>query len=418
MNVENPQTCEECLSLLTGIIIPRPKVRLTGSTDFGFHLKTEDATILISIAKQLSKGIAMTDRQYALVKKKLSEYETQFDDKNIDVISISENLLYELREIDRSHWIKVLHWKDEDILGIRFPFNKKVIKHLDELKKLQKTAGLAFKENTHYFKLNLKNIYNLVRIAKRFDNKFDIQSPILDVYEQLKKFDENVEDYVSGIYNLKLKNLPDSVIDTLENELGPVSKENYHLYYDRRLLYGIENFDNIIDDIIMKQPVLVQQLLKRDSGQVIVKKEKFNLNNVCEAIYDLKRFPIIVVLSDKTAHDQLVETYRCFRNFIADKEISVLFRHDGQSEFNNFIKENKINNPVDKSTKVVYINNKKLPKPLLKAEFTPRCSLCLDGSSLSYNHVMQYIQNLDLQIILDDKGSIGSWSRFDRKYSG
>ena len=138
MNVENPQTCEECLSLLTGIIIPRPKVRLTGSTDFGFNLKSEDATILISIAKQLSKGIAMTDRQYALVKKKLSEYETQFDDKNIDVISISENLLYELREIDRSHWIKVLHWKDEDILGIRFPFNKKVIKHLDELKKLQK----------------------------------------------------------------------------------------------------------------------------------------------------------------------------------------------------------------------------------------------------------------------------------------
>ena len=34
--------------------------------------------------------------------------------------------------------------------------------------------------------------------------------------------------------------------------------------------------------------------------------------------------------------------------------------------FNQYITEQELNNSVDKSTKVVYINNNKLPKPLLK----------------------------------------------------
>ena len=62
---DTPKTCEECLSLLTGIVIPKPS--FPKEQDFGLIIKREDASILKSIAKQLSKGIAMTDRQYVLV---------------------------------------------------------------------------------------------------------------------------------------------------------------------------------------------------------------------------------------------------------------------------------------------------------------------------------------------------------------
>ena len=50
MKKQEPTTCESCLSLLTGIIIPKPM--FPKEENFGFVLETSDAKILKSIAKQ------------------------------------------------------------------------------------------------------------------------------------------------------------------------------------------------------------------------------------------------------------------------------------------------------------------------------------------------------------------------------
>ena len=87
MKIQDPTTCESCLSLLTGIIIPKPM--FPKEENFGFVLETSDAKILKSIAKQVSKGIAMTDRQYALVKRKLITYKDQFEKHDL-IVSINQ----------------------------------------------------------------------------------------------------------------------------------------------------------------------------------------------------------------------------------------------------------------------------------------------------------------------------------------
>ena len=102
----NQHTCEYCISQLTGILIPRPFN--AKETNFGYDMRTSDAKILKSIAKQLSKKIPMTDRQYELAKTKLLEYKDQFVKNNIDIESAIQNLAYPLRKIDRSHTLKII----------------------------------------------------------------------------------------------------------------------------------------------------------------------------------------------------------------------------------------------------------------------------------------------------------------------
>ena len=50
-----------------------------------FTIDKADVTILTSIARQLRKGTALTDRQYALVKTKMLEYKIQFEKLYFDL---------------------------------------------------------------------------------------------------------------------------------------------------------------------------------------------------------------------------------------------------------------------------------------------------------------------------------------------
>ena len=60
----------------------------------------------------------------------------------------------------------------------------------------------------------------------------------------------------------------------------------------------------------------------------------------------------------KTVYDATI-------NFNANRRHSnVLFRLDGENnEFNQYVKDKKINNKVANNTKIVYISTNKLPKP-------------------------------------------------------
>jgi len=414
MKLENVSTCEDCLQLLTGVEIPRMTAR--SYHDYGMTLAQNDATILISIAKQLSKKIALTDRQYELVKKKLvEEYKDQFSKLDVDVEKAVSELKWPLREVDRSHWLKIMTYNDEDILGIRFPFNNKIIARVEELRRLNPRTDVKYDKHTHYFTINPQNILALVKIAKRFEHKFDIQDQILEAYNDLVHFEENKQDYLPGIYNGELKNLPEQAVQKLREELGFLDESTYPLYYDRRYLYGIHHFENV-EEKFKNLTVLTSKIANRANPSVIINKNEFTFNQIIESILELKRLPALVVLEENTAYDDLVVTWNAFKNVIDNKNVSVLFRKDGADPFNQYIKDNNLNNPIDNDTKIVYINSTKLPKPLLQSNFQGRCVIHPGKKSLTWNFVTGYAQDSDLQIIYDDNTNPGYWDRGQRKF--
>ena len=419
MKIQEPTTCESCLSLLTGIIIPKPM--FPKEENFGFVLETSDAKILKSIAKQVSKGIAMTDRQYALVKRKLITYKEQFEKQNIDLESCIDNLMYPLRDIDRSHWLRILTYKDEDWLAIRFPFSKKIIDRINELQSLQSIPAHQkppYKDHTHCFAFTPKNVFELVNITKKFEQKFYVHKEIKDIYKELIEYENNKDDYIPGVYDYKIKNIPDIAIKNLESELGKCNKDNIALYFERRHLFGLKHFDmDKVNQNLMHFGSIAQKIIKRNNATMLVSSKNVVLNDLILSIFEVERLPILVVLDNKNAHDQLTVMHNLLKNIIKTEDMTVMFRLEGKdNEFNKFIQKHNLNNQVAKNTKVVYISNNKLPKPLLKSGFVPKTCFSYGGKGLSFNNVTHYIQNHDLQIVYEqDKTSSPYWNRTERK---
>lgn len=431
MNLET-NTCEDCLSLLTGVTIPTPGQLMPlrsyqkKSIETTYIMLSSDVTILNSIARQLQKSIALTDRQYELVKEKLISYKDQFAKNNINVVEACENLKFPLREIDRSHWVKMLEYNGEPVIGIRFPFNKKIIDLLEAVKRIpisksSTSSSYKVKDHTHIFDPTPSNIYEVIKIAHRFSTKFVIQKDLQQAFNQLQDYNDNKQDHIPGIYNGVLKNVPDNVITALDNDIGPVNNETLALYYDRRMLYGLRHFDTLpLEQSLFNYSELSNRIIRRErAGHIEDITRPFD--QFVNSLIELKRFPLLMILKDEknsdTAFNDLVTTYKSFSNIIDTQEISVLFRRGGdQDPFNDYIKDKKLNNLVDKHTKVVYISNNKLPKPLLKADWKHKTVMFYRRNGLGYNNTTKYAQECDCQIVCETHTTSGYFDRPSGKF--
>ena len=145
----------------------------------------------------------------------------------------------------------------------------------------------------------------------------------------------------------------------------------------------------------------------RNKFQVFISNKKYNINQLVEALLDLYRFPLLVILptSDHLKHLQTI--HRSFDGVIPPELSSVVFRldnNDDGKDFNDYIKQHGLNNLVDKTTKIVYTDSNKIPKPLIKLNWRPSAVLFLD-SSRPNSKVLNFIESSDLIIHYDETAS-------------
>jgi hypothetical protein len=388
---------------------------------FDFKIERNDATIMFSIARQISKGVALTDKQLDLVQQKLETYKHQFIEHNIDYDFAIKNLRMPLREIDRSKYIKIVTVDNPNIgndalwIKVRFPFSKKLIVALDKIH-FQPGEYVHDKgSHEHYFLLTERNTMQLL---EHFGNKqFEIDEALLDWNRKLQEMKQNKKEYIPGIYNFKLKNLNDRAVKYMLSSLGEPNIDNLSLYKDRSASLGIEHIDpNKLDESINMLSTLSQRLVRRTTSHVFVNKTKYNFNNIAESLLELDRFPLLVMLpanSNDDPLDSLQLVHNSLKGFIEPHECSVLFRLDSHvnPEFNSYIKKEKLNTTLDKSLKVVYINNNKIPKPLLRVQWRPLTVLMMDSVRPS-TVVSTYIEQANLVIHFDE--TMSQVMRFDK----
>ena len=402
MNIEN-HTIEDLLEIVAGLK-EAAKIRIDPS----------DMTIMYSIAKQVFKGTALTDRQYALMQEKLYLYKDQFTALEYNFDLAVETLRQPLRHIDRSKYIKIIPSSEIDSpssnqspfwIKVRFPFSKKIIVSIDQLYKSRLEYFHKQGTHEHYFAMNERNIFNIIDTFK--NKQFEIDSKLIEYHQTLEEMKNNKEKYVPGIYNFKLKNLNDKSISYMISALGEPSPDNLALYKDRTRCYGLHHFDEVdLARSIGNLSLLSQKIINRTSKTVLVKPKKYTFANVAESLIELNRFPLLVMLTEENPLDELVTIHQAFNGFVNNDECTVLFRLDNEtnSDFNDYIKSNNLNLPLDKDTKIVYISNNKIPKPLLKSDWYG--STMLTMSSFRYNHKTDAIANeMDLVIQFDSESS-------------
>ena len=353
---------EDCLEHLAGL----------RESPVKFTIEQTDFTIMNSIARQCFKGMALTDRQSALMQEKLQPYRDQFMNLDWDFDYAVNQLRQPLRSIDRSKYIKIA---GNDIV-VRFPFNKTDIVYVQEAANKCQEYHHQKGSHIHSFAYNERNILNLL---DRFTKKeFTIDEELLDIYDKVKAINSNPQEYLSGIDdNYNLININAKLAVTIQNEVGEASAESFTKLYDRRFRYGF----NHVANLGKARNELIHNIAARKETTYHSIPSIESTNAILTALWELDRFPLLVILDPLHAEEQLYTFANHYRDILDAEEQSVLFRLEQKDAgFNQLVKDRKLNNWVDISTKVVYISKSKLPKLLVKNGWKPSAAFCFTSS--------------------------------------
>jgi|TARA_B100001094_G_scaffold224241_1_gene218456 hypothetical protein len=409
---------EDCLELMCGLLIEEEFTP-------AIEIAEKDKKLLLSIAQSTFRAKALSDRQYAVVKKILTNgYQKDFLDRNIDLPSSINNIRRPLRKIDRSEYIAIENYQDNlsgagyqafsdtgKCLVVRFPFNMKYSKLITEIKKFILFPSEGYKSDNykHIFPYNETIVYKTIDLFKGHIK--DIQSELLDIYNQIDGYRNAPEKHIPGIYGLQIKNTPEFIAQSVVDKIGDPTLENLFLYHDKRDQIGLVHFDKEdLTSSTQNLKPLTKKILSRNHSFIQINKKQHPINEVLETLLELQRFPLLVILDDKEPLDQLVQFHNLTKNIIPIEKISVMFRKENRKEgrhFNDYVKSQNLNNKLDINTKIVYINNKKIPKDLLKEVWEPECVISL-GSVRHYNKIDKLIHQYDLTIHYDKED--GYWN--------
>jgi len=378
------ETIEDLLEILAGLKL-KPEIKI----------ESNDATIMHSIARQTFRGTALTDRQFNLMQEKLLHYRKDFMELGYNFDLALEKLRQPLRQIDRSKFIKLV--KTSDVyqdkvyesyksdwawVQVRFPFSKALIMKINSIRAVRDYIHHKG-EHSHYFKFNEKNVKSIIEAFS--NSNFEIEKDILDYYEKIKIIENLKEEYIPLIKNHQLVNVNQNAKKLIANEIGEISKNNILQLIDRRNRYGITNFT-----YTNQKGTLQETIALRENRDVLFRPNEYKLNDVLYALNDLNRYPLLFVLDEIHAEKQLHQTFNFYKDFIPAEQQSAIFRLEGtDQEFNQMVKDYKINNWVDSSTKIVYTSVNKIPKVLFKADWKPI-------ATVSFNSKTN--RNLDLYI--------------------
>jgi hypothetical protein len=375
-----------------------------------FALRDSDLSLLNSFDRQIVKGVALTDRQYNLLKLKLEIYTKQFEKNNIPNWSAAlQSISTEFREIDRSKYISLVEFdnivknsrshyslKEGLYIKIRFPFNKKYITKLESIIHSNNNKTYFHEKNSHehYFKFTALNCYKL---HSAFPD-WQIDQTITDVSKKVQQIYDNKDAFIPQYKNNKFLNVDTNVATQLQ------STEKLKIA-DLSIAYGF-----YVSDI--QDNTLLDKIAYRKQPTVLANIETNSLYDIVNCIDYLERYPLIVCIDKDDAFDQVKEMHTAISKYVPNNLQSVMFRVESSdkknNQLNNFVKENILNNWVDKTTKVVYIKKDKLPKVLLKTDFKPRTAVC--KSSLRSNRLVTNYVNFNCDLIVYNDISLSSFT--------
>ena len=123
---------------------------------------------------------------------------------------------------------------------------------------------------------------------------------------------------------------------------------------------------------------------------------------------------MLVILDKENPEKQLHSMLNFYRDILDTSQQSVLFRlEDKNAGFNQLVKDRKVNNWVDKSTKIVYTSNNKLPKLLVNNDWEP--TVAFGFTSAIDKNLNTYVNSMcDLIIFREEYGS--TFRRYSKIY--
>jgi len=375
-------TIESAVEVLAGTV-PR---------QLNIKLDNKDKAILKSISNQISKNLALTDRQAEMLLRKIQRYQSALEINGVNVGEILEKKTTRqpLRVIDRTEAISLITDREKNQEQIVVTHQK--TKKFDDLwsstrKKIQGKTTETFSQKI--FPLNENNLVAVLDMTTFLD--FEVSEEITEYLEKIEKIHDDPEKHqpcleiVDDI--LKIKNLSATVSEKILENYKNLEKDDFLSFLSSLKNHKISlKSPKILEKIKNTYPGintdLAEKIIFSKSSRLRISPEHYNLEKIVETLILLKNHPILVILEENehilTQMKMLVEN---FKKFFSEREMTVFFRLPSSEkhslEFSKFVKEEKLNNFIDEKIKVVFISKQRIPKPLVTATWKPNTALML-----------------------------------------
>lgn len=364
---------------------------------------TRDSKVLLSLSKIISGPTYITENQGRLILKILSQYQAElnnFVDELPDSLN-SPTWTKPFRPIDKTKKLYITTFPDgTPMLTVEFAFSATLRKLINSLN--DSISGLTQQANgkMYFVELTEHNIVTLVDALEKYE--FEIDEKLKNYHKIIKSWDEREVKNQFLLTNITHANFQKQITA----DLGIKTAINQNIITDRsmRYQYFCEKSEKL-------PATLSYQIANRTSTKIWISKQEVDLVDILESLAELKRFPVLVVF-DTFETKKCVEEMKKFRDSLEKNKIfdnvGIYFRLENSEvgkEFNRIIAEKQYNCHLTEETKIVGVQNGKIPKFFLTSAWKPMSVISI-GNQLRHSKTAVYANCCDLIISYTDSEPI------------
>lgn len=358
-----------------------------------------DNNLIHSFRQQIADGNYLTNKQRTLAVDILKKYKASLDNslkQNVDTYIQKPNFKYPIRVINNIPYASIVNYdKWGPSIKLEFPYNQEQI---DMIRKSKDRVDLAIFDKelrAWIFALSETSLRLIKNIFENLTYDDEISKYLKDIDKILADDEKYVPMLVIEDNIPKLKNVSPYVPPLESREILPAIFEAGKK--------GINVWDDRVDNYVNSSELnnIVKNFLKRQNN------ETFTLNGDIEDIKNISPIvknllPCLIILP--TGHElnnlKIIHKFLIEENYSSD-EISVMFRLDSErnKDFNIFVKDNNLNNPLTNKTKFVVVSSQ-IPKTVYKKNI--QFNLILNFGYVNAHYTIRStIKNCQNVIVLD-----------------
>jgi hypothetical protein len=353
-------------------------------------LPTKDKKILVSLHKQITSELFLTENQSNLLVRILKDNLTVLKSKisNIEECLTNNQWTKKFRKIEK---IRKIYLSDEytDRFLVEFNFNVRLKEKMANL--ISRKRDIDFITFSKYSILLTEN--NLYDVITEFsEENFEIDEKLQRLFKEIDKIRKNnIRPF--EIFSTSEKKLKEIV----KNSVGPIDQSNLLLLHDRKFRYQYEIFDKI------EENSLTSKIAQRPNRKIFLNSDNFSFFDVLNSLIELKRLPLLLIFDinfSELNKNCLKLIEEAVNKTKLNGDIGIYFRHhqkDNLENFNQEIATLGYNKPLSENTVIAGICNSKLPKFMVKLNWKPQSVISF---STSFKNSKSYFYCNDVDLLL------------------
>lgn len=378
---------------------------IIGTFALRIKLNPFDSNLMLSFFDQLAKGNGLTEKQSIIAVKILRRYVQQIlplSGKDITPWLDNPTYKFGIRTLTVVKNISIVkNDKGTKLVKVKFPYDEALVNEIKKNRTSFTSSEWNPDEKSWMFLLEDSVV---VFLSPWIASKgFTVDEEFKNLADQLPAIIDNVENFVPMVVISEEKH---EFINVHSSVPQPTSTDIVKTMFEARLA-GIEHWENDLTEQF--DQFNLSELVKKYIRTSPVEGFSINLeeNSIMDLIPIVKNMsPCIITVPGGNELSKLQQALPMLKAAgLENSEISVLFRlpNDTNQDFNNFVKEEKLNSPITENTRAVFLSGK-VPKPLFESKLRFNCVINFNFYNVHYT-LANLVKNLHnvINVIADKK---------------